>query len=930
MDTKEKESVSPMRKQLRRVGAWTILMLFLSAFLPVVATAATGEKDVLTVAFPESTGINEVYEDGTFGGCTYDWLYEIAKYTGWEYEFVTGDADMLLAGMMEGEYDLMGGMFYYDGFEEMFNYPAYVMGANYSLLIYPQSDNSIKSFDYTSLNGKRIGVLKKATAKIERLKKFLSFNNIQCELIYFDEVDDYESCLDNGTADILYGSDVYMKDGYNVAAKLESDPYYLVTAASRPELCDKLSEAMSAIYSANPNFAQMLYTRYFPDSYINSISFTPEEQAYIEDGTPVRVAVISDQYPLYYQQDGDLRGVLPSCLAFLKKRTGLSFAYVQADSYEEAINMVQAGRADMIGTFMNGDHSADALSLTRTASYASMDSIVLRSKNASLSGGGHVMAVTCGRDLTPDNPGDTILYVPDFRDCLAAVNSGRADYTQLPNAFVEQLYTENYYANVTISGELNNANELTFALPKPLDITLYTILNKGINTLTEEERGGILLQSFLPSQTGTVSLKTLLYSNPILVISACVVFVVLAAVVVLLISRSRMRGKVMRLKLEKAEETSRAKSDFLSRMSHEIRTPMNAIIGLTNLALLTGEASPTIQKDLSKIDSSAKFLLSLLNDVLDMSKIDSRKMQLSTAPFDMEKVVGQLEDMFKLQAQEKHIALSFDRSLSHRWYLGDAMRLSQVLTNLLSNACKFTAEGGHITLSIQEVSCSGGSAKIRFTVQDNGCGIAAEDTERIFHAFEQGKNRSKSGVGTGLGLPISQNLVQLMGGELQVKSAIGKGSRFCFLLPLPLAEEPADQKQTPEARVLSGLHVLLAEDNDINAEITIELLRMEDVAVDRAENGQAALEQFITHSAGYYDLILMDINMPVMNGLTAAEQIRTQDRTDARSIPILAMTANTFQEDREKATAAGMNGFLSKPFDVRQLYDALCTFVYPK
>lgn len=919
-----------MKKQLRRIGAWMVLMLFVPAFWPGAVAAAAPEKDVLTVAFPESTGINEVYEDGTFGGCTYDWLYEIAKYTGWEYEFVTGDADTLLTGMMAGEYDLMGGMFYYDGFEDMFNYPTYVMGANYSLLIYPQSDTAIKSFDYTTLNGKRIGVLKKATAKIDRLKKFLSFNNIECELIYFNEVADYESCLEDGTADILFGSDVYMKDGYNVAAKLESDPYYLVTAVSEPELCGRLSEAMSAIYSADPNFAQMLYTRYFPDSYINSITFTPEEQAYIDARVPVRVAVTPEHYPLYYQQDGVLRGILPSCLELLADRTGLTFEYVYSESYEDAIAMVRDGRADVMGCYMNGDHSSDALGLTRTAGYAAMDSIVLRSKNYSPSESGAVMAVTQGRDLTPDAPGDTLLYVPDFRDCLDAVNSGKADYTQLPNAFVEQLYTEGYYANVTISGELNDANELTLALSKPLDISLYAILNKGINSLTVEERSGILLQSFLPSRAEAVTFQTLLYTNPLLVISTCVGFVVLAAAVILLISRTRMRGNVMRLKLEKAEETSRAKSDFLSKMSHEIRTPMNAIIGLTNLALLTGEATPSIQEDLNKIDSSAKFLLSLLNDVLDMSKIDSQKMQLTEAPLDMDEVVGQLEDMFKLQAAEKHIHLRFDCSLSHRWYLGDAMRLSQVLTNLLSNAYKFTPEGGNIILSIQEEAGSGGTVQLRFSVQDTGCGIAAEDMGRIFHSFEQGKNRSSSGAGTGLGLPISQNLVQLMGGELQVESTVGKGSVFRFSIPLPLSEEPAGQTQEATAASLAGLRILLAEDNDINAEIAIELLKLEGVAVDRVENGQAALEQFIAYPDGYYNLILMDINMPVMDGLTATEHIRALNRPDAKTIPILAMTANTFQEDREKATAAGMDGFLSKPFDVSQLYDALRAFVHLK
>ncbi len=892
---------------------------------PQEASAGQAAPRVLRVAFPESPGISEVYEDGTYGGCVYDWLHEIAKYTGWRYEFCTGDIDDLLTGMANGEYDLMGGMYNVEGIRENYNYPKYAMGSNYSLLIYNRDDERIKGFDLTTLSGMTIGVFSRAASKIDRLKKFLSFNHIECELVYYDDAKTYAKCLENGETDLLYGSDVYMRENYNVAAKIEADPYYIVTAKDEPELCDELSRAMSAIYSANPDFAVELYDRYFPDKYINTIDFTREERDYLAAAAPVRVAVVRRMYPIFHEEEGAPRGIVPDFLDLIAQRTGLAFEYVYAESYGGLQALLDRGEADIIGCYMETERVADAQGFSCTASLVELESTLIRNKYVDLSRPGLVLARPKGRVILPSTPSGTAREYERYEDCLEAVNRGEADYTYLPSAYLESLYAKDYYANVTISVDTAQKIPVSFALPQPVDVPLYSALSKAIGNLTDREVAAALSQNLLPTPAAPATLKSLFYTNPVMVVAVTSGFVALVFAVLLLLGLFKMKTRIMRVKLEKAEETSRAKSDFLSRMSHEIRTPMNAIIGLTQLALMDGEATPAIQKELVKIDSSAKFLLSLLNDVLDMSKIESEKMRLTAAPFSLDDVVRQLQDIFQLQMEQKGIDFTLDYEAEDRLYVGDSLRLSQILTNLLSNACKFTKSGGHISLTLRETDRTDGDAGLSFSVRDDGVGIGPEDQERIFQSFEQAQ-RHPGVPGTGLGLPISRSLVELMGGELSVKSRPGEGAEFSFSIRLPVCrgeDAPRQAQATTPEDALRGLRVLLAEDNDINAEIAVELLRARGVETDRAADGAQAVKLFAEHPAGCYGAILMDVNMPVMDGLTATREIRALDRPDARTVPILAMTANTFQEDRDQAQAAGMTGFLSKPFDAQQLYRAL-------
>lgn len=909
------------------IGIVTVFIIAMGSFAAQAAEA--GEERVLTVAFPETEGMNEVYEDGTYGGMVYDWLMEIAKYTGWKYEFVTGDPSVLLTEMMSGKYDLMGGMFFQEELTDYFCYPKYSMGSNYTLLLYPRDDDSIKTFDLSTLNGKKIGVLRKATAKIDRLEKFLSMNGLTCTFQYYDDDEGYENCLENGETDLMLGSDVYMKDDYNVAAKYPSNSLYLVTAKDEPEVCDKLSAAMTEIYAANPDFAQELYDKYFPERYINSINFSDADSSFIAQAGPVRVAVVTDSAPFYARKDGEAHGIVVDMLDLISQRTGLTFEYVEGTSYREILSMARDGKADLIGAFMDDEINAKNQGLVLTREYTSLDEVILRNKQTAYPSGGLKLAYPEGRKI-PDGVEEADVYwLSSYDACFSAVNSGKADYTRIPAACLEGLYLQGNYANLMLTAVDNLETGLSFALPRPLNVGLYSVLSKAVNNISGEEVDNILTRNMNVGAENRITLKSLFYANPIAAVGVCASFVILIMLIILLAYRYKMKSRIMALKLEKAEETARVKTEFLSRMSHEIRTPMNAIIGLTNLALMSDDTSGPTREKLKKIDTSAGFLLHLINDVLDMTKIGNSKMQIEHRRFDLEKLMEELRNIFEYQVQEKETSFTLNYAVEDSVLTGDAMRLKQILVNLLSNACKFTERRGNIVLTVRELARTGERAKIYFCVRDDGQGIPGEDMERIFQNFEQSEAGIANGGGTGLGLPISKSLVELMGGELKAESVPGVETKFYFTLELEINHEPPQEadsdgkKKSGEDYSFENHCFLIAEDNDLNAEIAVSLLEMKGGRVDRAVNGDEAVQMFLGHPAGYYSLILMDLKMPVKDGLTAAREIRAAARADGSTIPIIAMTANTFSEDREDAVRAGMDGFLPKPFNLQNLYSVL-------
>ncbi len=911
------------------------VMLLMAVMLAAMPCEAETEGAVLRVAFPHVEGFSAVGTDGQPFGLIVDFLNEIAKYTGWKYDYVETDGESIIDQFLAGEFDLMGGTYYAEGYEVYFAYPDYNCGYSKGVLLARQDDDSIKSHEINSLNGKTIGVYDRAVENVRRMKEYLAINGLDCPIRYYT-IDDLSGegnlyrFLENGDVDLLLGSGVDAGVQLNVAATFDSQAHYIVTTPGNTEILDGLNAALERIYEAEPNFARRIYDKNFPDVSTGHIRMNEREREYVSQKGSVSVAVPLEWHPLFCRNSKDSHeGIVPDMLKEVSDYSGLAFTYVYCDSYAEALHTVEQGEADILGFFIGTDENALEKGLARTASYVDMDSILVRNKESSYPASGLTGGVLEGRVMPGSIAAETVRYYADDVAALSDVNRGKADFYYGISSCLEHTIQAQNFTNLVHVSLVNDSLGISFAMPSPVQPELFSILNKAVNNLSEEQKTTISNRNIVSIGNPQMSLTSIVYANPALVISVVTAFLVLILLAILLISRSRLRSAQMRVELEKAEADSHAKSDFLSRMSHEIRTPMNAIVGLTDLTEAIEGLPPKARENLQKIKSSSQYMLNLISDILDMSRIENGRMEMNDEPFSMSATLDNIQSMMTAEAERKRLHFILKTEIRDDALVGDALRLRQVILNLLSNAFKFTPNGGEVTLRVQEESSTVQTATYSFLVADNGVGIAPEDQKRIFQSFEQvGANITKS-QGTGLGLAISRSIVSAMGGDLTISSEPGKGSVFTFTLTMSKgkSEDTEGNYGGNGLNQLSGAHILMAEDNDLNAAITTELLEIRGAQITRAENGRIALELYKQHEPGTFQAILMDVLMPEMNGLEATRAIRALSRADAQSIPIIAMTANAFKEDEEQAMEAGMNAFVPKPIDLARLDRTLASLI---
>ena len=1107
-----------LSKRIDRTGTAALLLcLILAASFSFPIAARSEEGKTVRVGWYESP-FNQTDAFGRRSGYAYEYQQKIAAYTGWRYEYVNGSWSQLLQMLIDGEIDLMGDISYTVGRARKMLFSMLPMGAEeYYVFLSTEHDSGINADDYSSFNGKKVGV-NKDSVQADMFRTWASKKGVQADIVEMIENENESAeMLKRGEIDAFVTIDGYGKADHLVPlVKIGSSDIYFAVSKNQPELLKELDDAMICIQQENRFYSQQLEEKYINFSSANMF-LSEAELNWLSSHGPVRVGY-RDNYLAFCAKDkktGELTGALKDFLALAShsmQNVEIGFEAVAYPTTEDALEAMDKGEIDCVFPVNLSLYDAEELGvlITNSLMLSEMYAVVRSASLRDFALDGAVRAAVNEGNPSYESflmdhfPDWSRVYCKDIGACLKAVAEGKADCVIVGNYRINSIADplDEYNLTTVTTGVVINSY---FAIGQ-YNSTLYSILNKVINQVPSPAVNAALASYSYSEQQ--ITFGRFIREHFISMLGA--ICIVLALIIALLLrsmrSEKRTReamGRIAELneeqkkrldeiavlnttlsdnqrKLKEAlsasEAASRAKTSFLSNMSHEIRTPMNAIIGLDNIALRDEQLLPHTREQLEKIGASAKHLLGIINDILDMSRIESGRMALKEDEFSFRDFLNQINVIINGQCVDK--GLHYECNIighTEDYYIGDDMKLKQVLINILGNAVKFTPAPGTVAFTVEQIKRFEQHCMLRFTIRDTGVGMNKEFIPKIFEAFSQENDGSSNRYGsTGLGMAISKSIVTMMNGEIEVESEKGVGSTFTVtvtmkvsgrrihndrkeLLPAglralvvdddPIAREHAqlvaeaigiradtvesgvealkrmqakaeegqpyqlvltdflmprmdgiaftrelrrmfgdkplvilltgydcedkreealaagvnsihskplftdslmqnildihsqtgrtaetgEASDAEEAEIsgkLAGCRVLVAEDMELNAEILMDLLALEQIESEHAENGEIAAKMFSDNPKGYYDAILMDVRMPVMNGLDATRTIRAMAREDAKEIPIIAMTANAFDEDVQLSLQAGMTAHLSKPIEPERLFETLNRLIH--
>ena len=1083
MDKMKNSGMSETMQTLTRKSACVMLslLLLLSAVLPVKAAAETASAKVVRVGSFEDT-FNYVNEKGARKGYGYELLETLSGYTGWQFEYVTCDWSDCFEKLKNGEIDIIGGISYTEDRTQEMLFSDEPMGVEKYYLYADLSRADISASDFKTLNGKKIGVLMGTEPEV-MLTEWEEKYGLETEHVNISNNEDVKQKLANHEIDCFVSLEesFWAERGISTITRVGESGIYYAINKNRPDIKEELDDAMRALNEAAPFYTADLYKRYFSMDYTPIL--TGEEKAWLKEHGAIKMGFLTSDSGVstYDPATGEFTGVITDYIQFAADCLGnqeLEFQLVGYDSKEAELDALKSGEIDMIFHCDQNPNLAEEYHFACTNTTWTSNLMAVTNKQ-------HFNENNVNRIAVPQNKLSLkkylAFYYPQWEivDCDTQEDAARLVKDGQADCFVTGISSENKYSKKYsfYSVPLVNPVRSCFAVNSG-NRSLLSILNKTIKAMPVNMLAGAL--AMYKSSARKVTLSDFIKDNffKVMLISSIAVAVVLLTILMLLqkarkaeaaarkaASDTQELNAKLQVAVEKAESANRAKSTFLSNMSHDIRTPMNAIIGFTTLAISNIDDKDRVKDYLTKTLASSNHLLSLINDVLDMSRIESGKIHLEEVEVNLSDVLHDLKTIVSGQIYAKQLELYMDvMDVTDEDVYCDKTRLNQILLNLLSNAIKFTPAGGTVSVRVRQLAGKvHGCGQYEFRIKDNGIGMSQEFAQKIFEPFERERTSTVSRIqGTGLGMAITKNIVDMMGGTIEVQTAQGKGTEFTVCVPMraqteqrpvekiteleglkalvvdddfntcdsvtkmlvkvgmraewtlsgkeavlrarqsiemsdvyhayiidwrlpdmngievtrqirslhddtpiiiltaydwsdieveakaagvtafcskpmfmsdlretlmsALGQKPADavQRLLPEKNAdFKGKHILLVEDNELNREIAQEILQEYGFLVDSAENGAVAVEKVSTAAPGSYDLVLMDVQMPIMDGYTATRKIRALDDPARAKLPILAMTANAFDEDRRNALESGMNGFLSKPIVIGDLVQEL-------
>ena len=929
----------------RSICAVLCLLLLLSVALPVKAAAETAPVKVVRVGSFEDT-FNYVNEKGIRKGYGYELLQTLSGYTGWQLEYVTCDWSDCFEKLKNGEIDIMGDISYTEDRAEEMLFSDEPMGEEKYYLYADLSREDITASDFKTLNGKKIGVLMGTEPEV-MLTEWEEKYDLKTQHVNISNNEDVKQKLANHEIDCFVSLEesFWAELGISTMTRVgKSDIYYAINK-DRADIKEELDNAMRALEDADPFYTADLYKRYF------SLDYTPiltgEEKAWLKEHGAIRMGFLTGDSGVstYDPATGEITGTITDYIQFARDCLGnqeLVFQMVGYDSQKAELDALKSGEIDMVFHFDQSPNLAEDYRVACTNTTWTSNMMAVTNKQ-------HFNENQANRVAVPQNKISLTRYIAvyypqwEIVDCAAQEDAARLVKDGQADCFVTGVSSQENYSKKYdfYSVPLPNPAKSCFAVNSG-NRHLLSILNKTIKAMPTNMLTGSLAMH--KSSARKVTLSEFIRDNFFMVLLVSSIFVAVILLAILKLLRKARKAEAaarkaandtqelnekLQIAAENAESANRAKSTFLFNMSHDIRTPMNAIIGYADLASRHLDDPAKLEKYMENIQVCGQNLLMLLNNVLDLARIENDKTEMEYSVSDVDKDFRNCIAMFQNQADSKGQTLTVTTQLPYPYIYADIPHLTEVCTNLVSNAVKYTGAGGTIRCGItQKPGEKEGWCDTVVTVADNGIGMSQEFQKHIFEPFERERTSTVSKVeGSGIGMGIVKKLVELMGGTVEVESKIGVGSTFTVTIPCRIASEdeiqakreinPSDQK------CLCGTRILLTEDNDLNAEIATELLQEEGCTVDRAKDGVECVDMLEKAANGTYQLILMDVQMPVMNGYDATKKIRRMDDPQKANIPIVAMTANAFSEDKQVALDAGMNDHIAKPINMSVLVPTL-------
>lgn len=927
--------------------------LLLFTLLPLPAHAAgtdlSAEVETVRVGYFSYQNYMLGAEDGTAkSGYAYDLLCNIAAVNNWKYEFVYGDFNDLYPMLLSGEIDILPCLVLT---EERAQQHLFTDTEIYceQYFISALNENADKFSSLSDLNGKIISSVTDCYQNTV-FEAWAEENNISAVMLCTPSFDESWDLVKNGTADYILNIDSASQDsGYTSLLEIGAASSRFAIAPGREDIRARLDAAISTINEIDPFSISHLKEKYLTDT-LSSYKLSSAELQWLAGRDTIRIAGFADDAPYTYSANGAVTGVYPDAVTsmFAKLSVDIKVEWVLFDSIPDMHQALADGTVDLVCPDYHGHY------------YAEKENVILSEEIRSVNMGllSNEKTREINRIATPDSnlttafvrenyPAAEIVFCSSIEECIDAVADGRAD--------AAAAHFPGLQANAAKHFRNFHLQSLAVGCPVCFSAScgsglLICIVNRGLHLISDAELQA-LESLHAPKE---YALWAFIKENKLLV--AALLFA-LISVIAFAVQRNAASNKLKKnleeITLQKqiiesaekeliaakeaANAANKAKSTFLFNMSHDIRTPMNAILGYSDRMLRHIDEKNIVADSAGKIRASGEYLLSLINDVLDMARIESDKVTLEEDLYDIRERALVLCDIFEVNTQKKDQTFLVDFSGVRDtvvWY--DSLKLRQVMLNLISNSVKYTPNGGTITHTMRQLESSRpGYARYEIVVADTGIGMSKEFVGHIFEQFSRSDDSiTKETQGTGLGMSIVGKLVELMGGTIQIESEPGQGTKTTLLLDLRVATPEERQRLEKEKSPvqedfnLQGIRVLLVDDNDLNREIAQDILEEEGcIVADVAENGAVALGKVQQSSPGDYDIVLMDVQMPVMDGYEATRRIRALHDAYQANLPIIAMTANAFETDRQNALAAGMNEHLAKPIEISKLKATLAKFM---